>query len=253
MQPDESVKVAIWLTSTGLNAQPKPDNSEVDEKTHAESLAASRKNIADKERAVINALGARGFKVIYASQYAPLVFAELPKNAILELEKMTGVDMIYISRTYEPEINTAAYTERANASWGIGITGTGINIAVVEGDGINFTNPYLADGLYYNSGSPNTGSHATAVAGIIESTHSTYRGIAYGAPALLSANSQDYSDASIIAATEWALNNGANIISNSWGIDTGLQIGTMDRYMDHIVWTHWKTVVKSAGNRGTAD
>lgn len=253
MQPDERIKVAIWLTPINMNTHSKLDNSKIDEKTYGDFLVVYKRTIAEKEKTVKDTIEARGFKTIYTSQYAPLIFAELSKNMIVELEKRIDINAIYISRTYQPELNSAAYTEKADAVWNAEVTGSGIKIALVEDDGIEFANPYLADGIYYNAVNKNIGSHATAVAGVVASTNSTYKGIAYGAPALLSANSQNYSDSSIIAATEWALNNGANILSNSWGVDTGLQMGSMDRYLDHLVWTHYKTVVKSAGNAGTTN
>lgn len=248
IQPDEWIKVAIWLTPIDINMPIKPDNSEVDETTHEEFLVSYNQAIAIKNKPVIDALEAKGFKLIYASQYAPLIFAELPNKAILEVEKRADVDTIYLSRNYELELNTIASTEKAEAAWNIGITGNGIKIAVIEPDGVEFANPHLADGTYYDSVNKNTYWHATGVAGIIESTHITYKGIAYGAPAILSGNAHSDSDADIIAATEWALNNGADIVSNSWGKDTNLVLSAMDRYMDHLVWTHYKTVIKSAGN-----
>lgn len=251
MTLNETIKVEIWLTSSEID-KPKPEGK-MSEKEYNDRVAEKKKTYALKQKPVVDFLRAKGFNIIYTSRYAPSIFAELPKSVITELENRADVDIIYISRVYEPELNSVAYTEKANVVWNRGITGSGITLAVVEDDGIEFANPYLADGSYYDSINKNIGYHATAIAGIIESTHSTYKGIAYGAPALLSANSQDYSDASIVAATEWALDNGANIISNSWGVDTNLQIAARDRYLDHLVWDHYKTVVKSAGNRGTLD
>jgi len=247
MRSDEEIKVGIWLTSGNMN-EPKPDGGEISEEVESEMLTSKRSAYALKEKPLMDLLSAKGFEITYACQYAPLIFAELPNDAIMELSNRPDVDAIYISRTYEPELNSAAPTEKANVVWNRGITGTGIKVAVVEDGGIKFANPYLADGSYFNSANPNIQSHETAIAGIIESTHSTYKGIAYGAPALLSANAQTLDDDDIISATEWAINNGARILSNSWGSDTNLQLSSMDRYLDHVVWSNYRTVVKSAGN-----
>ncbi len=217
IQPDEKIKVALWLKPMNITLQQKP-YKRVDEKARGEFLAAYKQDIAEKEKPLIDALEAIGFKTLYISQYAPLIYAEIPRNVIIELEKRDDIDAIYISRTYKYELNSAAYTEKADAVWNQGITGSGIKVAIVEEQGIEFANPNLIDGIYYNSINKNIGDgHATWVAGVVASTNTTYKGKAYGAPGLLSANSQDFSDASIIAATEWALDNGANILSNSWG------------------------------------
>jgi len=247
MQPQDKYEVGIWLK---LNDTYVP---KLYERRSNETITMLKNAYNLAEKPIIEFIRMSGFDVTYASQYAPLVFAELPKIVILEIEKRSDVDMIYdASGTFKPEIDTAALTERASDVWTYGINGSGISIAVVEGDGIAFANPYLADGSYYDSANPRIGNHATAVAGIIASINVTYRGIAYGALGLLSANAQSYSTAHIIAATEWALNNGASIINNSWGNDTDLVMTEMDRYLDHLVWIHGVTIVKSAGNRGGA-
>lgn len=97
-------------------------------------------------------------------------------------------------------------------------------------------------------------NHATEVAGIIASQHPTYKGISYGAPGLLSANfgPWDYSDPAmesrIIRASEWAINNGANILSNNWGNDTKSILSGIYKYHDHVVCSNYKTVTVAAGN-----
>lgn len=246
--PDERIKVVIWLTPVDTKTQPKPDNREVDEKTHGEFVSNSKWAIREKEKPIVDMLEARGLKVIYTSDYAPLIFTELTRHTIEELEKRSDVDEVYLSREYKELLNTIAPTEKASSAWNVGITGSGIKVAVVEKYRINFSNPYLADGTYYKPGLIT--QHPTWVAGIIASTHPIYKGISYGVPALLSANAGSYNDFDLIAATEWALNNGANILSNSWGNETNLRLSAMDRYLDHIVWNHHKTVVVAAGNEG---
>ncbi len=248
MDQNDTIKIGIWLKVPEIKIQ-KP--TRIDDEIYNKIIETKKNIYKQAEDGIVRYLSAKGVRIIYTSQYAPLVFAEVSKKILSEIEQRDDVAAIYLSRTYKPELDSAAYTEKANVVWSRGITGNGVKIAVVEADGIAFANPYLADGSYFDSSNPNVGAHATAVAGVIESTHSTYKGVAYGAPALLSANSQTYSDSDIINAVEWALDSGANIISNSWGIDTGLQLSSMDRYFDHIVWSHYKTVIKSAGNEGT--
>lgn len=251
VQPQETLKVGIWLKSTDTPI-PRPDNT-VTKSQFNEAKAKRQSTYRSIQEDITTSVKAKGSDILYASRYAPLIFAELSKDAILEIESRSDVDCVYLSATYQPEINTAAYTDRADFVWSCGIDGSGVNIAVVEGDGIEFANPYLATGSYYDAANPRIGDHATAIAGIIASTHDTYQGIAHGAPGILSGNARSYSDADIIAANEWALDNGARIINHSWGRDTNLQMGPMDRYLDHVFIHDAVTVVKSAGNRGGGD
>jgi len=240
MRDEEKIRVAIWLRFA-----PVCTIGLFDETQHEEVLEDL---YAEAQNPIVNYIRDKGYDVVYACKYAPLLFADLPKRAILEIAERREVSTLYTCTTFEPEINTAALTERANWAWSDGTSGQGITIGIVEEDGVAFANPYLVDGRYFDSGSQRIGDHATAVAGIVASTHGTYKGIAFGAPGILSANARSYSDADIIAATEWALAQGARILNHSWGSDTSGQMAAMDRYLDHIVRYHRVTVVKSAGN-----
>lgn len=278
MGPDEKVHVWIWLSGIDhnkvisrvmsrypevdgrirvINLRPAPfdenwnydeDLEYLAEKIYKEILDELEKEYGYIQEQMIDELNKNGFKVSYKTKYAPIVFAELPKWFVIGLSRHENISEISSVRTMEPELNSAAHTVRANVVWDRGIYGRGPKIAVVEGGGISDQNIYLAIPSYFDSANKRISDHATAVAGVIASTHSTYRGIAYRAYGLLSANAENYDDQNIISATEWALSNGANIINNSWGFDTDLQIVSRDRYMDHLVWWHRATVIKSAGN-----
>lgn len=189
-------------------------------------------------------------KIIYTSNYAPLIYAELSKNAIKEIQNRSDVEVIDEEKIAKPEINSAIPTIRANLVWP-NVTGSGVKVAIIEDDGIAFANPYIKDGIYFKPSTPNIDFHATMIAGIIASTHSTYKGVAPGVY-LLSGNSLDYYESSLIASSDWALRNGANILSLSWGIDYGDgYLHVMDKYYDYIAARYpYPTITKSAGNTG---
>jgi hypothetical protein len=194
---------------------------------------------------------ARGGKVKYQSENAPLLVATVPTRLLSALEQRNDVQSIHLERTYKNELNVSVPAIDAPTVWNRGYTGSGVKVAVVEGDAIYFDHSALADGSYCNSltDSP-VDSHATGVAGIIASTNSTYKGVAFGAPALLSGNAKDYTDSEIIKCTDWAINNGARVINMSFGIDSTSSLVGLDYYVDYVVRNLAVTMVKSSGNKG---
>lgn len=255
LKPDDTVEVGIWLSP--IEFAPKPER-EISEQEYKEILDVKRNAYAQKEKPVLNILKAKNINIRYASQYAPLIYAEVPAKLMAEVENIQEVDGIYLAREFQPLLDTVASTVKVQPVWNAGITGSGIKVAVVEEGAINFDNPYLIRGSYNNS-AVMISNHATEVAGIIASQHPTYKGISYGAPGLLSANfgPWDYSDPAmesrIIRASEWAINNGANILSNSWGNDTKSILSGIDKYYDHVVWSNYKTVTVAAGNNDAGE
>lgn len=234
----DTTMVGIWLSED--NKLP-PSNIEIEknQKSYIESIEAP----------VISEVIKKG-KMVYASEYAPLIYAELAKKDIVELEKRDDIEIIDKEGIAKSEINSAVPTIRANLVWPY-VRGSGVKVAVVEDDGIAFANPYLTDGIYYKPYEPYIDNvHATMVAGVIASTHGTYKGVAPGV-SLLSANSYDYHESSLIKASDWALSKGANVLSLSWGMERDGRLHVMDKYYDYITARPpYPIVTKSAGNTG---
>ena len=251
MRSDEKVVVWIWLTEPSMDRSRFQGN--LSEEQHQELLSLQRAAYAAHEAPVIDFLKTQDSTVVYASQYAPVVFAEVSRETIQDLSKRSDVVSLDITRSYEPALSSAAPTVKANVVWGRGKTGTGIKVAIVEvpesgtSSRVEFSNPYLLDGSSYRPDLP-VSSHATQVAGIVASTHSTYKGISYGVPALLSANAPSGNVTSVVAATEWAITQGANVLSCSFGANTSRNLDSFAQYFDHVVWSNHLTVVAAAGN-----
>ncbi len=191
--------------------------------------------------------------VKYQSRYAPILILDVSLGLLSELEQRDDVQAIFLSRTYNSDLDVSAKAIGADAVWARGITGNGVKVAVVEDGAIYFEHRGLKDGIYCNASHPDIDAHSSGVAGIISGIFTggstTYKGIAHGAPALLSGNAVSYKDDDIIACTDWAMNNGARVINmsfgNKWAEDSLLVI---DRYVDYIVRYKGVTVVTSAGN-----
>lgn len=250
MAPDDTVEVGIWLSP--IAEPPKPER-EISEKEYNEMLDTKRKAYAEKEKPVLDILKAKNINIRYASQYAPLIYAEVPVKLMADIENLPGVDGIYQAREFKPSLNTVAQTVRVQPMWSAGYTGSGIKVAVVEEGKIVPSHPNLATGSAYNSSAP-ASSHATQVAGIVATINdATYKGISYGVPGLLSANfgyGNQGMESRAIAASDWAITNGANILSNSWHNETNLVLSGIDKYYDLLVWNNYRTITVAAGNEG---
>lgn len=126
----------------------------------------------------------------------------------------------------------------ASALWDEGINGTGVTVAVLD-SGIDKNHPDLAgkvtgevNYIKYEETTSDLLGHGTMCAAIIagsgEASGGRYRGIAPAAK-LLNVRVIDSDgngrDSDIIAGIEWAMNNGADVISMSLG---GLDLGETD-------------------------
>jgi subtilisin family serine protease len=200
-------------------------------------------------------LETRGYAADYVSSEVPVVYAELPAPVIGELQAQPYVAAIYEQADNLNTLYSAGRTAAAPWTWSRGITGSGIKVAVLEvpdrcgtgSSGVVTSNPYVWASAYYDH-SQQAGEHATMVAGVIGSTHATDRGIAHGAT-LLSANATKGTEGKVIAAADWAIKEGADVINASFGSSCeDRSIGSQDKYFDWVVWEKQKTVVVSAGN-----
>ncbi|MCL6449668.1 MAG: S8 family serine peptidase [Acetobacteraceae bacterium] len=263
--PGERIRVALWLTTPDTRAveravasrypdlpflgnRPAPQADPQRVQAYRDALARERQPVYEAHaRGVEAAVTGLGGEVVYSCRYAPLVFAEVPCAALSALEKRADVVTIYLSKDYAPEINSAVPAIVPTGFWSNGIRGANTRVAVTEAGRIDFAAPWI-DGTTRDT----TGyidSHPTEIAGIIASSEPTFQGMG-NAIGLLSANAKTWNDADLIAAAEWALGQGADVLSCSFGFDTGLTPSSLDRFFDHVIWEHWRLMCKSAGNRG---
>jgi hypothetical protein len=250
----DKFRVAIWTKADNITDIQKSDIDAVTtdqiDKNKKSRISKVSADIIAKQKNLIDFLRSKNLKILYEGRYAPVILTELTKSDIKEIETRDDVVSIQLETQYQETISSSASSVLAPPVWNY-VKG-GIIVAVVEDDGIAFTNPYLKSGLYFNQTNPNIKYHATGIAGIIASSNSTYRGIAYNGPSILSANSQTLNDSDLINATEWALDNGASVLSNSWVIDNEGNWTPITTYYDYIA-THypWPTIIFSAGNCGS--
>ena len=261
MRAGDLVKVGMWLklkqnldeldVRTGDEERLKPEE--------IEAIIAERKQVLQKAaeqaiRPVRSFLGKKKFIALEYSLTSPFVYAMVPVKALNTLSLREDVVGIFAAdRVVGDYLGTANRTIRADVARStFGLSGNGVNVAIVEDSRVDFDNTCLANNLGTRvPGHSNVDQHATACAGIVASTNSTVSGIAPGA-GIYSANGTSYSDGNMSAAMDAAAAN-AHIQNNSWGPQCGSANSSIDMeaiHADYIVRFGWDTVVAAAGNNG---
>ena len=277
--PDELVPVVIWLRAEEPDAQvsvledrysalnivagrPMIDPADTAAKQRVdaylnESQAALAAYHFSLEQPIVSSLAAMGYNEVQTFSAVPNVSAALPASVILELAQREDVDTIYLGgMTMRDEIDTAAPTDHVLPVWNRGITGRGITVTVVEGDAIDYANPYLSGITRPGTWDFGTIGHPTLVAGVIASTHPNFRGIApdanlISAPADISRDGNNANDDDALIAIQWGLQQGSRIFNNSYGLAADNQMHRLDRAFDYLARYSAITLIKSAGNEGT--
>ncbi len=166
--------------------------------------------------------------------------ATLPAESVRQLARLSGVRKIYLDTpvTIPPPpgnvsaaLSTSVSAVGAQGAWALGYTGANVTVAVVD-TGINYTHPDLggclgpgckvAGGYDFVNGDPDPmddNGHGTHVAGIIAASGGT-SGVAPDSTLLavkvLDVNGTGMSSW-VIAGIDWAVANGADIVSMSLG------------------------------------
>lgn len=201
----------------------------------------------------LTALTARGARVNYASPLAPLVYAQVPASELVELAYNDAVEHVYGAwNQSHDELDVQACALDVDPEvWDSGYTGTGVIVAHCEDSRADRDNTCLECDTGANLPShSNIDQHSTACTGMMVSSHSTYKGIAYGA-CFYSANGGSYSDSDMAAAIDAGTQN-ADLTSHSWGQSTNGQLNVHDRHIDYVVRNSRHFHDDSAGNTGNS-
>jgi subtilisin family serine protease len=148
------------------------------------------------------------------------------------LAERDDVGVIFLSEGGKrvPFLNSAIPTNLAPVVWERGNDGTGVKIAILDDDNVDFTSdsaecPSGTNNCFQHPGAVRRamygeGWHATLVASAAASNHPTYRGMAPGAT-IMSAGIQGPNRQDDVDALVWALDQGAEVVNASYGWCTG--------------------------------
>lgn len=266
----EAHQLAFWL------AEPVtlPDLREVidaarraglhPEDARREALAVARAIVQPGNATFAAAAAAAGCEVLLVDDITPVVIARGRAAQARALAARPEVDLVYWASPawYAEEVDGepvpparrappshwASKTARTDIVHARGITGGSVKVMVNDVGPVNANNPFLPPLVSGNSGSS---SHATAVAGIIASTHVPETGAAPGLTQLFSYGGSG--DVNAPMAWAWAMTQGVSFGNCSWWNGQKGQIRFLDRYFDYIIRQFAVMMFKSTGNQGNGD
>ncbi len=233
VQPvDETPEAAAWADAETAYG--------IDQTARTEAIAAP----------MIAELRGKGFDAT-SSGMAPMINVTMPVRMVREYARREEVDTIYMGAKLGNEVNIARQVVGASTVNGWGITGNGKKIGVVEYGGmVSSLNPYLSGATRDNLYGCSVASHVTGIAGLIRSTHATYKGIAPGTNLWVGCGK---TDAQVQAMANRANTWGAETVSLSWYSGSQHSPSAMDKFFDNVMFSYNDLVTKSAGNRGDGD
>lgn len=249
-------KVAIWVKTPPVPYDKWRADIEAGKRDQVFKEARDFHSLA--EAPLKGFLTSRSIPIKYASPLAPVVCADLPNILLSALEKHPDVARIYADEIPDSALSNSIPTIKANDVWALGYTGGGqySKVAVVESldhglSAVANDNPYLGPVTFYNTNNTQASSHASGVAGVVVSNHITYKGVSHGVSRpgnLLSGNPDYNNNQTVNTATEWAAQQGAAVINQSYGINSNGTINIYGIWDDYIVKLYGPTVVACAGN-----
>ena len=180
---------------------------------------------------------------------------ELSKGQIKKFADKSYVKRVQLDHVTNVSLDVSAYKIGANKVWP-NATVSNIDVAVID-TGVYHHSAYnvVSDIDFSTDGNPqDLYGHGTHVSGIIASNDATYKGVAPGARIMNVKVLNQYGwgyESDVVTGLEYAVNNGAEVISMSLGADVYPCDGTdaMSLAVDSTV-AKGKVVVVAAGNSG---
>lgn len=173
-----------------------------------------------------------------------------------------GVASVHLDRALQVSLNESVPQIGAPSAWAAGFDGRGVKVAVVD-SGIDDGHPDLAGKVVAAKnfsaaeGTRDAHGHGTHVASTIagsgEASGGAYKGVAPGAE-LINARALDAkgwgSDSSVLAAVEWAVEAGADVVNLSLGATDTPGIDLLEETVNKL--SDQALFVIAAGNDGPA-
>ncbi|MEX0932981.1 MAG: S8 family serine peptidase [Candidatus Pacearchaeota archaeon] len=252
------LSVFLIVLIPGISAgEVKSDLSEIISQTPAnEEISVMIVFESVPQPAEISIIQSDGASIRYQYEIINAVAAKVPGQAAEKIANRAFVKLVEPDYEVKLVLDDSVSQIQADRVWEAGATGKNIDVAVLD-TGIHNEHPALTVEMevdYTGEGTDDLHGHGTYVAGIIASTDSTYRGVAYDADLfnvkVLNQEGRGFGS-DVIKGIEWAIENGAEIISISFGAEIDVCDGTdsISQAVDEAVRSG-VVVSIAAGNSG---
>ncbi len=188
----------------------------------------------------------KGAKIIFQSKYAPMIICELSKTAILNLDTLNNVESLSLYEELEMidegNIDVGVKSIRGDYTRdSTGLDGYGVKVGQIEDHCPETGIAELANTKITRNDENTTSDHASLVAAIIAGK----TGMAPRAELYSTTKNDPYGDA------EELIKSGVSVINMSaYQPESNTFYGNYAKWVDHIVYQHGVSWVKSAGNNG---
>ena len=212
-------------------------------------MGALRARVAAANEGVAARLRQAGHRIIYRARYANVIVAAAPVAGIRAMRADDDVEGIYLERVNQARLNVSNVVTQANIVYNLGTRGSGVRVGVVEPNRIaSHVNLPASRRILCRPGSSSLiNGHKTNVAGVIQSTNGTNRGMA-PLITLVDGIGANFSDAEMMAATDCVIGQGAVAINMSFGVDTDGFFDGFARYVDATAHNSGRTIVVAVTN-----
>jgi hypothetical protein len=243
---DSTINVVVQLK--GAKVASVRGNERSNEQDDAK-LNTIRSLNAAIQQPIVNQLKTKNRQVIYQSAYGPVVVAAVTPEEIKNIAARDDVERIYLERVAKPRLNVSRVVVQANIVNSRSIAGGGRRVGVVEAQRIgNHPNlPAAQRILCRPEVTTAISSHKTQVAGVIQSTDATNRGIA-PAITIIDGIGANFSTSEMIAATDCVIKNGVTAVNMSFGSETNGVFDAFARYVDQVVYNTGRTISVAGPN-----
>lgn len=225
--------------------------------------------VKSHQRQITELIESLGGEVVAKIPIINAIGAIIPSSALDAIAQNPLVDIIELDSPCALDLDDSACMLGASSWWNNGENGGAYDAAVID-NGIREDHVYLKyksppssdpRNIYKKTPGYDTGpyiGHGTQTAGVIASTRSTYKGIAFGLDKLFDARSSATESISM-ESIDWTLDcpltiDAPEVINCSFSLYAhNDEFGVFERFMDAVIHDLDVMVTKSAGNAGLTE
>ncbi len=243
-------------------AQPGANTNESGASGYSTYIVAFKDNPSiQAENSVTDLVNSYNGNVVYRYSVIDGMAVTIPDNKVSELQALDNVKYIEKDQQVQVLLDKAVVQIGADKVWSSGYTGKGVKVCVID-TGVDASHPDLNGNkvvawVDYVNGKTTPyddhghGTHVSStIAGTGNASNGQYKGVAPDASLMVAkvlSKDGSGSNSNILKAIDWAVKNGAQVISMSLGSSTHSQAS--DDAIKNAV-SHGVTVVVAAGNSG---